>query len=142
MAVILAALFLAVSGGAFYGGMLFGRNSLSSSARANAGAVFGPGNGQNNRIATGNRQNGAGFISGDVISSDDKSITLKLRDGGSKIVILSDSTQIMKSTSGSASDISGGESLMVQGATNSDGSITAQTIQIRPATPQPTQPAK
>ena len=37
---------------------------------------------------------------------------------------------------GALSDVSVGQNIMANGKTNSDGSITAQTIQIRPAQPQ------
>jgi hypothetical protein len=69
---------------------------------------------------------------GDIISGDDKSATLKLRDGGSKIVFFSDNTAITKFTQGAKSDLVVGESVMVEGTNNPDGSITATTIQIRP----------
>ena len=41
----------------------------------------------------------------------------------------------MKSTTGVVSDLTTGENLMVNGTVNADGSITAQTIQIRPQIP-------
>jgi hypothetical protein len=77
---------------------------------------------------------GGGFISGEVVSKDDTTITLKLKDGGSKIVFLSGSTEIMKSTQGTAQDISVGTQVSANGTSNSDGSVTAQMVQIRPAT--------
>lgn len=73
---------------------------------------------------------GGGFTVGEVVSSDATSITLKLQDGGSKLILISDETPISKSTSGSLSDIKPGEQIMVVGSSNSDGSINAQSIQL------------
>lgn len=78
----------------------------------------------------------------DALSQDDKSFTLKLANGGSQIVLFSNSTQVMKSENGSLTDLKIGDNVTANGTTNSDGSLTAQSIQIRPAaaTP-PAQPA-
>jgi len=67
-----------------------------------------------------------------VISKDEKSLTIKLPDGSSKIVFFSDSTEISKTTEGTIDDIEIGKQIMVSGDQNSDGSITAKTIQLSP----------
>lgn len=67
---------------------------------------------------------------GEIISKDDSSITVKLSDDSSKIVIFSDSTGINKSEEGLIEDLSEGVQVMIMGQTNSDGSVTARNIQI------------
>ena len=138
------AVVVVVGGGAFYGGMKYAqsRNPRGQFSRAdlqnlspeerqqrlqelgvNGGAGFRGG-------AGGGQRGGGGFTSGEIISKDDKSVTIKLRDGGSKIIFFSDSTEISKSAEGTSSDLEVGKSITVNGVANSDGSVTAETIQL------------
>lgn len=73
-----------------------------------------------------------GMVTGSVIAKDDQSITVKLFDGGSKIVFVGASTQVMKSVQGDISDVSVGQSVSVTGSQNQDGSVTARSLDIRP----------
>jgi len=59
-------------------------------------------------------------------------ITVKLPDGSSKIILLSEKTSINKASEGSVADLVVGEKVAVFGTTNTDGSVTAQNIQINP----------
>lgn len=77
-------------------------------------------------------QNNFRPVSGEILSVDDKSITVKLPDGSSKIVILGDSTNISKSESASKEDLKVGEKISAFGSLNQDGSITASNIQLNP----------
>lgn len=81
-----------------------------------------------------NRGSGRGFrpIIGEIISSDDKSITIKLTDGSSKIVLLTDKTSINKASEAVKTDLKTGEKVSVFGQTNTDGSVSAQNIQLNP----------
>lgn len=123
---------LIIAGGVgFYGGMLYGQSSNANS-RANLnrqGAGFVMGTGQR----SGGAQPNAGFSGGEVIKKDDSSITVKLNNGSSQIILFSDTTKVMKSTEGSAADLTVGEQVTFSRDKNNDGSITAQSIQIRPA---------
>jgi hypothetical protein len=119
---------LVVAGGAFYGGMLYGKSQNPKASFAGfAGTSFQT---RVNRTSA----SGSSFISGNIISKDSSSITLQMPTGqGSKIIFYSDATQIAKTTAGTADDLSTGTSVSLTGTANSDGSITAQSIQIRPA---------
>ena len=81
-----------------YGGMKYGQANVPVPARG-GGNFSGSGG-----MRGAGRVNGGGFSSGQIISKDDKSITIKLQDGGSKIVFFSGSTAVMKSASGSAAE--------------------------------------
>ena len=74
------------------------------------------------------------LVAGKVLSSDANGITLQITGGGSKVVIVPSSTMVLKSVSGALTDVSVGSNVTIQGTQNTDGSITAQSIQIRPAT--------
>mgnify|MGYP002128294891 CR=1 FL=1 len=94
------------------------------------GMMGGPGGGFGGR---GGMMRGGGTVNGEILSVDGKSLTVKLRDGGSKIVLLGDSTQINKAATGTAADLTQGTNVVIFGTTNSDGSVTAMNVQIRPA---------
>ena len=152
---VVMAIVIIVGGGAFYGGIKYAEDTPSTGLEqgdyavqfsrenfqnlspeqrqqrfqelgANAGAVF--------RRGFGNEQHGrsGGSAVGEVIAKDDTSITVKLQDGGSKIVFLSDSTRIIKLVEGALTDLTIGKNISITGSTNSDGSVTAQIIQLRP----------
>lgn len=124
---------LLVGGLSFYGGMSYSAQQKS--------ALPGPGNFDranfNGQMPGANRQagNNGTFVNGEILSKDDQSITIKLRDGGSKIVVLSASTIVSKMADGSMEDVVVGSSVMVTGTSNSDGSLSAKSIQLNPALP-------
>jgi len=110
-----------------------GANALrpSFSAQGMTRGNFSGANGANFAGARGG--NAGGMLSGTVTSQDSGSITLNTRDGSSRIVLITPVTSFLKSVNGVASDISIDTTVIVSGTTNSDGSITAQSVQIRPA---------
>lgn len=96
-----------------------------------------------------NRQfnpNNGGMVGGEIVSKDGQSLSIKLKDGGSRIILFSTSTAITKGTQGSLDDLAVGSQVMAVGTQNKDGSITAKTIQLRndmpigQDTPQPNPP--
>ncbi|OIO13046.1 hypothetical protein COV53_04415 [Candidatus Gottesmanbacteria bacterium CG11_big_fil_rev_8_21_14_0_20_37_11] len=120
--------------GGFLGGMKY---QESKTPVSNFNRQFQGGSGQEGRQGGQNTQGrlGGNFgrpITGDIISLDNESITVKLQDNSSKIVLLPDSTTISKTDQGSIADLKTGMKVEVFGKDNSDGSITAQNIQINP----------
>jgi hypothetical protein len=77
---------------------------------------------------------GGGAVMGQIVSADADSITVKMKDGSSKIVNLSSSTKISKTDTASSSDLKTGQTVAVFGTTNSDGSVSAEKIQLNPQT--------
>jgi len=127
--------FIVAGGGGFYGGMLYGQSKSAARPAGNGQFGYTVSRGTNTPgAAAGARlRGGSGFVNGDIISKDDKSVTVKNRAGGSQIIFFAPSTAIGKTTSGTAADLTIGENIMVNGTPNSDGTVTATNIQIRPA---------
>lgn len=72
------------------------------------------------------------MVNGTILSVDATSMTVKLVDNSSKIVVLGSTTTYAKSTEGSQNDLKVGNRVSAFGTTNADGSVTAQSIQINP----------
>jgi len=122
---------------AFYGGMQY-----QKSQRGNFRGADGPGNFMMQGGPGGNGQRGGGQggrmmqqgfrpTIGEIIASDENSITVKMEDGSSKIILISDTTTINKTDPGSKTDLAVGTKVGVFGADN-NGTVTAQNIQINP----------
>ncbi len=88
---------------------------------------FGPGSNGTDR---GGMMANRGAV-GEIISSDGSTMSIKLRDGGSKIVLLTQTTKISKAIDGILSDLVPEKSVIITGINNPDGSITAESISIR-----------
>lgn len=132
--IIVLVVVLVVGAGAFYGGTLYAQSKKSQNISAALGSQLGQRQGRNfpNGTSTGVGANAGGFATGQIIAKDDKSIIIKLGESGSKIVFYSSTTQISKMASGTIEDLSVGVQITANGQANSDGSITAQGIQLRP----------
>jgi hypothetical protein len=102
------------TGAGFFGGLKYQQSKTPTFGNFNRGGT--------QQIGAGNRQGGmrGGQILGDIISADDKSITVKLTDGSSKI------------TTATLTDLKVGTKVAAFGQTNTDGSVSAQNIQINP----------
>ena len=115
---------LIVAAGLFYGGVSYGQSVASATNGGRTGSTSFTGTGSFSG------RTGGGATVGTVVSSDATSITIALKSG-SVVAFYSTSTPITKITSGSVGDITAGANITVLGTTNSDGSVTANSIQIR-----------
>ena len=120
---------------AFSLGLLVGKMG-SSASRQFAGGPNGGNFGASSRGASGNRTSGS-FAMGNIASINGQTMTLQLPNGSSEIVFFSSSTSIIKPSTASASSLTTGLRVMVGGSSNSDGSLTAQTIQIQTGSSTP-----
>lgn len=113
----------------FFGGMQYQKTQTR--------AAFGQGRGNGQFAGAsgfgGPRGNGTNRpVTGTILNQDDKSITVQLQDGSSKIVLITGSTTINKADSATKSDLTTGMKVAAFGTTNADGSITAQNVQLNP----------
>ena len=125
--------------GAFYGGVKYGGSKFGARGQK-AGGLFAnltPAERQAKQKQFGagfpGQPVGEGLVLGKIISRDDKTFTVKLNNGGSKIVIFSNETQVTKSIAGVAEDLQAGQDVVASGSMNQDGSLVAKSIQLRPA---------
>lgn len=125
-------LLAAFLGAIIFGGVGFfaGTKYQSTKIAANRTSYAGFMN-QNGQRQTVNR-NGMRPVTGAVTSIDTNSMTVRLQDGSSKLVILSGTTRFVKTNDVSLSDITTGTQVGVFGSTNADGSVTALNVQINP----------
>ena len=120
---------LLVAGGSFYAGTSYAKSAVPARG---AGFAGGAGNFAGRGGARG--MPGGGFTAGQIVSSGNGSISIQQQNGSSsEIVLVTPNTMILKSTAGTASDLTTGTNVTVTGTSNSDGSLTATAIQIRPA---------
>lgn len=120
-------------GGGYYWG------KAGAAATRGAGRFAGAGTfGSSTRSFAGGAA-GGGFTTGQIMEVDSSSITLQLPTGNSEIVFYSTSTPVTEPTVVSVSKLAVGTNVMVVGTSNSDGSLTAQSIQVRPGNPNAAQ---
>lgn len=121
--IILAVVLAVVAGGAgFFGGMQYQKSKIPT---------FGNG-ARTGQVRMGTNRNGFRPVAGEILNADDNSITVKLIDGSSKIVLVNDKTTIGKTSEASKTDLKTGEKVSVFGTENNDGSVSAQNIQLNP----------
>lgn len=137
MFIIIIAL-IVVGGGAFYGGLTLGKTQSSQGQMNMPDAGNFAGRSGMDRGSFGgvpgnvSRTEDSVNLRGGVLSVDDGSIVLELTDnGGSKIVMLSDSTQILETKAVGAEELTEGQSVIVMGTLNDDGTVSASNVMLR-----------
>lgn len=118
------------------GGFFWGKASSAASrgSFASAAGVYG----SSTRRFAGAGGTSGGFTTGQIASFGSGSMTLQLSNGNSEVVFYSSSTPVTEPTMVSPNTLTVGTNVMVGGTANSDGSLTAQTIQVRTGTPTAT----
>lgn len=148
MIIVAVVVVLAVGGASFYGGMRFRESQIlkdpsmlfaqmggrqfgqgfptgAVGERPTQGGAFVGGQGAQPQGAV---VQGRGGTMGTIAAIDGGVLTLNTNDG-SVLVQTADTTLVEKLTSVDVSELQVGESVMVSGSTNEDGSITARSIQ-------------
>ena len=147
--VIAGVLGLLLLGGGFAAGMTVGRNSEAASASPSpsggAGGRFGQGGAGNagRGVVGGQGANGGQqLLTGRVLSVNDGSITVEVRQGGgangaspavtSEIVLVGATTRIVKTTETDIklSDLKANDQIQIVGTSESGGNVTASAIVI------------
>ncbi|MCX6794263.1 MAG: DUF5666 domain-containing protein [Candidatus Gottesmanbacteria bacterium] len=122
--ILIVILSLLVGGGAgFFAGSQYQKSQRPSFGQFGARGASG---------AAGLRGRNGNGAAGTILGVDSNSMTVKLVDGSSKIVLLTAATSIDKAATAAASDLTVGERVSAFGTTNTDGSITATNVQINP----------
>ncbi|MHC5795050.1 DUF5666 domain-containing protein [Lacisediminihabitans sp. FW035] len=138
---------LAVAVIALFGGILIGQHTAGPGQAAGfnrPGGQFqnGPGQpGQQGQRGNGAPQGGTGqqgnatrpgvfggLTAGTIQSIDGDTITVKLRDGSTVTVKTTDSTTVTKTEKSSVSDLTSGETVIVRGAKDGSGNVSATSI--------------
>ena len=128
--IVAVILVIVAAAGGFFGGMMYQKNQTPSFGMmgqngARQGGAFSGRSGQNTAFRP---------VRGQVLSTSTNSLTVKMSDGSTKIIVLSSSTVFAQSAKAALTDVKTGDTVNVVGTTNSDGSVTAQDVQINPPT--------
>jgi hypothetical protein len=132
---ILIVLVVAAGVGGFFGGRMSGG---SSTVATQATGTFGPGRDTSGsggvstggERPTGDMAVGGGMTAGTIVDKDDSSITVQTEDGNTSIVFYSASTTISETSDASSDALVKGETVMITGSSNTDGTLTATRIQV------------
>lgn len=133
--IVMGIVVIVVAVGAFFGGMQYQKSQSPFVRGMMRGIEGGPMNADGNRPFRMGRDGGSmggGAVTGEIIAQDEKTITVKMDDGSSKIINISDKTSINKASEATITDLKVGEKVAAFGTTNSDGSVSALNVQLNP----------
>lgn len=116
---IAAAVFLIIGIGAFMAGTQYQKNKISSQLLQVQ---------RQGGFRRAERDNAS--VRGEILAADSSSFTIKMKDGSSKIVLLSGKVVINKAVEAQREDLKVGDQVMAIGSLNADGSITAKNVQL------------
>ncbi len=125
-----------VGAGTFYAGDKYGASkntvgTANSQFAARTGARQG---GAGTTRGAGAAAAGGGMVAGQVVTKDQTTITVQAgNNAGSKVILYTSSTSVRKTVDITTKDVMVGQNISVRGTANSDGSITANSIQLVPA---------
>lgn len=132
MIVVILLVTVATGAGGFFAGTKYQENKRGQFF-TQMGNGQRPGNIMNNVAGKNGGRGGFRPVAGEIVKNDAASITVKLTDGSSKIILLTAETQINKAEVITKEDLTAGTSVAVFGTETTDGSLTAQTIQVNPS---------
>jgi len=134
---------LALIGGAFYGGTLYGKQQAQtafSERRTFGGAGSGAfpaadlnGTPQPEMRGAFFQGGGGGGVFGQIEEINGDTMVIAGGNGQKTTVKVTDTTLIEKYASVTVTDLQPGETVIVSGSSNTDGSITARSVQVAPA---------
>lgn len=131
---------IVVAGGSFWGGMTYAQSKTASAATTRFGSGASTFATRGGFGGTAGAAAGGGTI-GTVIQVGNDTFTVQLPSStsttaatGTKLVLVNSSTELDELESVPFSNLQVGQTVTVAGAANSDGSITASSVMIRPAT--------
>lgn len=137
-----------VAAGSFYGGTVFGRQQANAATLSSApglpefdmqadAAPFGDpaaGAGEGGQGGVGWRFAAQpGMLFGQIESIDGTTLVISDVNGQQRQVQVTDTTLIEKNASVTVANLEAGETVMVSGNENEDGSVTARSVQVAPA---------
>src|SRR6266540_692614 len=142
---IAAAIAIALAGGGFAAGMTVGRGSANeAAASASPSSAAGRGTNITGRLGQGGAQGGTGALGGQavagrILSVNDGSITIEVRQPGaqgasptvtSQIVLVGSSTRIVKTVESDIklSDLKANDQVTIVGTTDASGNVAATAI--------------